>query len=120
MLLLLQEVDEDNIVELESADNLRGSVGTVASSSSFRSETDLKASFQLFYQSIKAGNDDDSLDIPANISPGSVISPTTLDKQQGGDRPPPSSHNSTPHQPTSPIVISLNTRSRQSFWVAFI
>lgn len=111
----LQEVDEDNIVEPES-NNLRGSVGTVASCSSFKSETDLNASFQLFYQSIKAGNDDDpiGLDIPANNC-GIVLSP---EKSSTGERPcQPSHNNSTPNTtPTAPIVISLNTRSRQSFW----
>jgi len=128
----LQEVDEDNIVEPE-VENLRGSMGTVASSAGFKSESDLKASFQLFYQSIKAGNDDDPTS-PTPLSQLEFLSPLQSSEKSesfdsssskvsdrdgneriaGFDSPTPSS-SSPSHPVSSPIAIYLNTRSRQSF-----
>jgi hypothetical protein len=127
----LQEVDEDNIVEAE-IENLRGSMGTVASSAGYKSESDLKASFQLFYQSIKSGNDDDPTS-PTPLSQLEFLSPLKsseqsesldssssklsdrdgMDKSTGFDSPSPSSSSS--HHVSSPIAIYLHTRSRQSF-----
>ena len=50
LLLFLQEVDEENLVETEADTS-----GTFGAES--RSESDLKAKFELFYRSIKSTND---------------------------------------------------------------